>query len=227
MGRGSSEKQSLAEMLGLFCLANVDLREGKLDSVEARLAGMDSIRKSIPAVTDSSNTLKMIAAVDLDGSRLLRAELLIARGRPADVPAVVPQHARKRILPSVGFQNGPGWCGGSDGEATHIPITADYLARAYAAMGLPDSAIALYERGFSTKPAHELYPPYHYRLALLYEQKDMNEKAITEYEKFLNLGKGGPDLQGAGGCEKEVGEVETGKVVASRRRRDELSMIHG
>jgi tetratricopeptide (TPR) repeat protein len=58
-----------------------------------------------------------------------------------------------------------------------------------------DSAIAAYERALR-KPPHYLVPiipRYYYRVARLYEQKGMKEKAIENYTTFLKVwGKADP-----------------------------------
>jgi tetratricopeptide (TPR) repeat protein len=58
-----------------------------------------------------------------------------------------------------------------------------------------DSAIASYERAIK-KPVHWLgpiIPRYYYRLARLYEQKGMKDRAIENYTTFLRVwGKADP-----------------------------------
>jgi len=56
-------------------------------------------------------------------------------------------------------------------------------------MGRPDSAIAAYERAVSTQSTTfvPIIPRYHYRLARIYEQAGMKDKAIAEYRKFLKI----------------------------------------
>jgi tetratricopeptide (TPR) repeat protein len=88
--------------------------------------------------------------------------------------------------------------GGGEWEATTIewiPIPFDILPRAYVERGMIDSAIASYELALK-KPPHWLgpiIPRYYYRLARLYEQKGMKEKAIENYMTFLKVwGKADP-----------------------------------
>ena len=76
-----------------------------------------------------------------------------------------------------------------------IPTPFDILPRAYIRLGLIDSAIASYELSLK-KPPHALgpiIPRYYYRVARLYEQKGMKEKAIENYAQFLKVwGKADP-----------------------------------
>jgi tetratricopeptide (TPR) repeat protein len=58
-----------------------------------------------------------------------------------------------------------------------------------------DSAIASYERALKKPPNRfgPIIPRYYYRLARLYEQKGMKEKAIENYTTFLRVwGKADP-----------------------------------
>ena len=58
-----------------------------------------------------------------------------------------------------------------------------------------DSAIIAYEWAVDKKIDYlcPIFPRYYYRLAKLYEQKGMKEKAIEQYTKFLKIwGKADP-----------------------------------
>jgi tetratricopeptide (TPR) repeat protein len=75
----------------------------------------------------------------------------------------------------------------------NIPFLQDVLARAYYLNGELDKAISEYERLSTFDPKSNdrrlIHPKYHYRLAKLYEEKGLKEKAIGELEKFLELWK--------------------------------------
>ena len=75
----------------------------------------------------------------------------------------------------------------------NIPFLQDVLARTYYLNGDLEKAIAEYERLITFDPKSNdrrlIHPKYHYRLAKLYEEKGLKEKAIGEFEKFLELWK--------------------------------------
>lgn len=78
-----------------------------------------------------------------------------------------------------------------------LPCQKDITARAYIAMNNTDKAITEYERiiAFDPKDVDRrlIHPLYHYRLAKLYEDKGLGEKAIAEYRKFLEIWKDADD----------------------------------
>ncbi len=75
----------------------------------------------------------------------------------------------------------------------NIPSLQDVLARAYIQNGQLHMAITEYEKLITFDPNSKdrrlIHPKYHYRLAKLYQEKGWPEKAIKEYEKFLEIWK--------------------------------------
>ncbi|UCF70235.1 MAG: hypothetical protein JSW49_08530 [candidate division WOR-3 bacterium] len=74
-----------------------------------------------------------------------------------------------------------------------LPYIKDISARMYLVNGNLDKAINQYEQivrfGTENNDRRLIHPKYHFRLAKLYEEKSLNDKAVFEYEKFLNLWK--------------------------------------
>jgi len=75
----------------------------------------------------------------------------------------------------------------------NVPLNRDYLARAYAGLGKSEEAISEYEKLITFDPdgtdRRLINPRYHYSLGMLYEKKGMKDKAIFQYQKFLELWK--------------------------------------
>ena len=75
----------------------------------------------------------------------------------------------------------------------NFPFERDGLAKAYVQHGYIDQAIIEYKKLIDINPKTRewrlIYPKYHYRLAKLYEIKNLNKMAIEQYEKFLEIWK--------------------------------------
>ena len=75
----------------------------------------------------------------------------------------------------------------------NFPFERDALAQAYEQHGDMDQAIIEYKKLINVNPKTRewrlINPKYHYRLANLYEKKNLNKKAIDQYEKFLEIWK--------------------------------------
>jgi tetratricopeptide (TPR) repeat protein len=68
-------------------------------------------------------------------------------------------------------------------------LDRDVLARALVGEGMIDDAIAEYEQLTTPDPEgddrHLIYPVFHYRLGVLYEERGLNAKAADRYQRFL------------------------------------------
>ena len=115
---------------------------------------------------------------------LLHAEVLLADGRVQDAIEVF---SKEQPFYRLYF---------SSSEFTfyhNMPFMRDMLARALYKNGDIEKAIHEYERLITFDPDNPsrrlIHPKYHYRLAKLYEEKGLNDKAIERYEKFLGFWK--------------------------------------
>jgi tetratricopeptide (TPR) repeat protein len=115
---------------------------------------------------------------------LLQAEISLAKGFPGKAVAVF----EKTALPFP-----PAMQEMVDLVAYNVPFYKDVLARSYLQKGDLDRAIAEYEKLVTFDPASRarflVYPALHYRLAKLYEQKGLKDKAKSQYKLFLDLWK--------------------------------------
>ena len=177
----------LSEMSAQFSLGIIDLKQGRLDSVRLRLLRMEALRARI-GEADSAFPGKQTIETFNRGSDILHSELFLAEGRPFDAVGAAPMRSdhdlSSRPMPRgffSGLHNAP--------SVPPVPVMVDVLPRAYLAAGMIDSAIAAYERAVdpTMDPICPIFPRYHYRLALLCEQKGMKAKAVAEYEKFLKI----------------------------------------
>ena len=80
----------------------------------------------------------------------------------------------------------------------NLPFEWDILARSLYRTGKLEESISEYERIINFDPLSSnerrlIHPKYHYRLAKLYEEKGSKEKAIQQYQKFLEIWKNADD----------------------------------
>jgi tetratricopeptide (TPR) repeat protein len=113
---------------------------------------------------------------------VLHAEVLLAQDSTEKTIALCEKLTSPQPVPSVGM---------ADLVAYNVPFVRDVAARAYERSGDLNKAIAEYERLTTFDPDSDdrrlIHPKHHYRLARLYEETDLSEKAIEQYEKFLEI----------------------------------------
>jgi tetratricopeptide (TPR) repeat protein len=180
-----------------FCLGLADLQQGKTDSLDTRLQRInDTLLAFTRRETASSEQNEELARCFRNA---LQGAYLLATHRPTEIH---PNWTRRRSwvgqdpdsLTAASWPLYLPW-GGEPTTLEWIPIPFDILPRAYAEQGMIDSAIVSYELAVR-KPPHFLgpiIPRYYYRLARLYEQKGVKDKAIGYYATFLKVwGKADP-----------------------------------
>jgi tetratricopeptide (TPR) repeat protein len=172
----------------LVCVGEIgrglsDLGEGRVDSARARLDSIDAALDRVPAEDPAYVELAEY------GVAMYRAELLLAEGSTDRCIEAC------RSLPLPGI---PGMASASMFYYNY-PCDRDILARGYVEKGAIDEAIAEYERLVTFDPESRdrrlIFPLFHYRLGVLYEERGETGKASREYERLLEIcGEVAPEI---------------------------------
>jgi tetratricopeptide (TPR) repeat protein len=169
------------------------LMQSRLGQARQKLAELRSLVPKLPKLEYWTEWQKDAASKQ----DILSAEICLAEKKPKESIAIL-QKAPPRPCPFFFYFT-------EDWLRYNFPFEQDTLARACAQNGEPEKAIAEYERLTTYNPKSEsrflIHPRYHYRLARLYEQRGLKEKAAARYQKFLELWKdadsGQPEVEDA------------------------------
>ena len=170
-----------------FYLGLLDLKLGRIDSAKSRLKEMESLMPKIDPVFRSR-----VAHSDL---KIFTAEILLAGGSLDKAISTFEEE----VLLEIPYMHS--WLV----LLYNAPYPRDVLARIYQKKDDLDRAITEYERLITFNPESKerrlIHPLFYYRLAKLYEQRARGEKAIEQYQKFLDLWKdadpGQPEVEDA------------------------------
>ena len=169
---GTPEENSL---INTFYLGMLDVKKGQIEAARAKLneikfllSEMDEDKRKANVVTD----------------HVLSRSIFLAEGQ-ADEAIAAHEKVHPRILSFMDFYSF---------IYTNLPYRIDFPAQVFQAKGELDEAIAEYETLTTTDPAAVAFRPLvhpfgHLRLAKLYEQKGLTDKAIEQYELALSYWK--------------------------------------
>jgi tetratricopeptide (TPR) repeat protein len=156
-----------------FVMALVNIKQNLIDSAKIKLA---EIKTLMPKIIENKTRAEF--AYDF-----LDAEILLAENFPLKAISAF-ETATQQDIPNLGYPII---------VLYNVPFMKDGLGRAYYKAGQLDKAIYEYERLTTYNPQGKdmylIHPRYHYRLAVLYEEKGLRDKAIIQYKKFLELWK--------------------------------------
>jgi tetratricopeptide (TPR) repeat protein len=160
-----------------YYLGLMDLKEGQIDSTMSRLVEIKSILPEIEAPALGNKDLIEFYYEILYAEKLLvedslkKAIAVWEKTKPLEIPSISGYYI----------------------VVYNVLLPGDVLARAFLKNGEINKSIAEYERLTNVDPNIRgrllIHPRYHFRLAKLYQEKGWPEKAIKEYEKFLEIWK--------------------------------------
>ena len=157
-----------------FLLALIDLKDQQIDFARAKLDTMVSLLKEIDPQRKKS--LKQYyeylqAEILLEGGFIEEAIEVATEIEPEEIPMM-------NIISMIGY---------------NLAFPRNIVARTHLENGDMQSAINAYEELVTFDPESRdrqlVRPKYHYELAKLYEENGMIDKAIAQYELFLEIWK--------------------------------------
>lgn len=152
-----------------------ELKKGRLEAAKAKLSEGEVLMSQTRQHSFKSWTIQTYEC--------LLGEIFLAEGKPEKVIEALEKSTPWPMPGAITTYL----------FAYNLPFFKDVLARAYWKKGELDKAIAEYERLMTIDPKNQvrqlIHPIYHYRLARLYEEKDLKEKAREQYQKFLDIWK--------------------------------------
>ncbi len=158
-----------------YYLGMAELRAGQIDSAKFRLFEIKSLLPELDTYRKDESIFRY---------NLFYADLLLVQDSLKKAIVTAEKTLRLDKVPSMSTWRIFGY---------NLPFIKDVLARAYYKNGELDKAIAEYERLTNFDPNSNnrrlIHPKYRYRLAKLYEEKSWSDKAIEQYEKFLEIWK--------------------------------------
>jgi len=196
--RAKNEVRSgpLNDVLLVFYQGLADIRQDRPDAAKVQLAKIEAARTKIAEPEKPT--------LDMAYFHLL-SEILAARGEP------------EKTIEAYGKIGGPSVEIGNIFSLimNGVPSTLDIPARAYLKKGELEKAIAEYEKLVSPDPLVRqfrlVHPVSRFRLAKLYEQKGLRDKALEQYKKLALIWKeADPDFPEAQEMKQRLAALKAG-----------------
>lgn len=153
-------------------LGMLDVKMGQIEAAKAKLAEIKSLLSEMDEDKRKANVV---------ADHVLSRSILLAEGS-AEEALAAHEKVQPRMLSFSDFYSF---------IYTNLPYRIDFPAQVFQAKGNLDEAIAEYEKLTAIDPAAVAFRPLvhpfgHLRLAKLYEQKGLTDKAVEQYELALS-----------------------------------------